>query len=113
MSEISQLVDIIFTKLALLHGRDFTSKWEGLDMQDVKNDWAHELAGFEKRPDAIRYALQNLPPKPPNVLEFRAIVLRAPEVSVRRLTAPSANPEIVRDALMAARAALTKMKATP
>ena len=58
---IEQLVDVIFTKLNLTYGRDFSSRWEGIDMQDVKNDWAHELAGCEKNPQSIKYALQNLP----------------------------------------------------
>ena len=102
-------IDQIFTKLSLAYGRDFTGRWEGLDMLDVKSDWAHELDGFEKNPQAIKYALQNLPAsKPPTVFEFRAIALRAPETPLQQLEAPLANPEVVRAALRAARAALTK-----
>lgn len=106
---IDELVDMIFTKMNLIYGRDFSSRWEGIDMQDVKNDWAHELSGFERRPQAFSYALQNLPAtKPPTVIEFRAIVLRAPEMAAPRLDAPRANPEVVRRALEQARAALTR-----
>ena len=109
MNDIHFLVDLVFTKLALVYGRDFTSKWEGLDMQEVKNDWAYELKRFENRPDAIGYALRNLPAKPPNVLEFRVIVNRAPDPPVLRIEPSRPNPEAVKKALMAARAALTKM----
>ena len=106
---IEQLVDVIFTKLNLTYGRDFSSRWEGIDMQDVKSDWAHELAGCEKNPQSIKYALQNLPhSKPPTVFEFRAIARRAPEMYVPQLDAPAANPDVVRQALAQARAALTR-----
>ena len=78
-------------------------------MQEFKNDWAYELKGFENRPDAIGYSLRNLPAKPPNVLEFRAIMNRAPDPLVLRIAAPGPNPEAVKKALMEARAVLTKM----
>ena len=107
---MQELVNVIFTKMNLLYGRDFTGRWEGLDLQDIKNDWAHELSGFEKRPEAVKYALQNLPPRAPNVLEFRAIVLRAPDVPLQRIAPPAANPELVKAAMKAAREALTRMK---
>lgn len=106
---IETLVDVVFKKLSLAYGRDFTGRWEGMDMLDVKSDWAHELQGFENNPQAIKYALQHLPPaKPPTVFEFRNIALRAPEQPLPRLEAPPANPEIVRKALAEARALLTR-----
>ena len=106
---IVELVDMVFTKLNLIYGRDFSSRWEGIDTQDVKNDWCHELGGFERRPMAIAYALQNLPAtKPPTVLEFRAIVLRAPEIIAARIERPPVNQEIMRAAIAKAREALTR-----
>jgi hypothetical protein len=67
-------VDRIFTKLSLVYGHQFLSRWDGLAMADVKADWAHELRGFAQNPGAISYALEHLPPgKAPTVLEFRAI----------------------------------------
>jgi hypothetical protein len=109
MADIHQLIDIVFTKLSLVYGRDFLGRWEGIDISDVKGDWAHELSGYEGNPAAIKYALQNLPNKAPTVLEFRAICQRAPEPAMAGyLDAPKANPEVVRRALEAARAALTK-----
>jgi len=106
---ILDMIDVIFTKLSLAYGRDFTGRWEGIDMQDVKNDWAHELSGFERAPQAIKYALQNLPTdKPPTVFQFRAIAQRAPAAETPRLAAPLANPEVMRKALREARALLTR-----
>jgi len=109
MANIHQLIDVVFTKLSLIYGRDFLGRWEGIDLSDVKGDWAHELGGYEGNPAAIKYALQNLPNKAPTVLEFRAICQRAPAMEVAgHLDAPKANPEIVRQALQAAREAITR-----
>ena len=108
--QITELVNVIFKKLTLAYGRDFLSKWEGLDMGEVKSDWAHEMVGYASNPLAVRYALQNLPvSKAPNVYEFRAICQRAPEAAPAiMLDRPRANPEVVRKAMAAARAALSK-----
>ncbi len=79
MSLSEHYIKAIFTKLTLVYGRDFLSKYEGQDMANVEADWAHELAGFQEMPSAIKYALQNLDPnKAPNVLQFRDICRRAP-----------------------------------
>ena len=109
---IEQLIEVVFKKLSLAYGRDFISKWEGLDMLDVKSDWCHELSGFERNPLAIKHALQNLPTsRAPNVFEFRAICQRAPEPApAALLDSPRANPELVRRSMVAARAALTKAR---
>lgn len=86
-------VDKIFTKLTLLYGREFVARWEGMTIADVKTDWGHELAGFEHHPEAIHFALQNLPPeKPPTVLQFRDMARRAPAPDVPRLPEPKADP---------------------
>lgn len=82
-------VDKIFMKLTVVYGRDFIGRWEGVNLADVKTDWAHELAGFEQHPESIAYALQNLVPgKPPTVLEFRAIARKAPLPEHKALPAP-------------------------
>ena len=65
MTMPSSWVDKIFQKLTLVYGRDFLGRWEGVPLEEVKDDWAHELSGYENAPAAISYALQNLPPKPP------------------------------------------------
>lgn len=87
-------VEKIFTKLTLIYGRDFVARWEGLSIADVKTDWGHELAGFAEHPEAIAYALQNMPlGKPPTVLEFRAIARKAPMPERKLLPEPQADPE--------------------
>lgn len=106
-------VEKIFQKLSLVYGRDFLGRWDGIPLEEVKADWAHELSGYQQSPSAISYALQNLPPKPPTVLEFLAICRRAPASNTPALEAPSATytPEVARKALAEARALLMRAKA--
>lgn len=95
MSLPAPWIDKIFTKLTLAYGREFIARWEGIELNDVKSDWGHELAGFAEHPEAIAYALANLPPKAPSVIEFRALARRAPPPEVKLLESPRANPERV------------------
>jgi len=90
-------VDKIFTKLTVVYGRDFLSRWEGINIEEVKADWAKELAGFINHPDSISYALKNMPDsgKPPTVLEFRAICRKAPSVEPLRIEHEPAQPSKV------------------
>lgn len=89
-------VDRIFEKLALVYGQAFLARWRDLDLDAVKADWAHELAGFEQHPQAIAHALQSLPPeKPPTVLQFRELARRAPLPEVPRLEQPAADAQRV------------------
>jgi len=106
-----ECVDAVFKKLSLAYGRDFIGRYEGLDMEDVKSDWMHELNGWHNNPGAWRYALQNLPiSKAPNVYEFRALLARAPEQVLQRLNAPKADPAVVKKALDEARELLTRVR---
>lgn len=99
MSLPAPWVDKIFAKLALAYGRDFLARWEGLEIADVKADWAHELGGFAVQPEAIAYALQHPPVKAPTVIEFRAICRQAPAPEAPRLEAPKADPARVAEAM--------------
>lgn len=87
-------VEKIFRKLTLVYGRDFLSRWEGQEINGVIDDWALELAGFANWPEAIGWALNNLPAdRPPTVLQFRDICRRAPGKAMLALPEPPADPE--------------------
>lgn len=108
-------VQKIFQKLNLVYGRDFLSRWEGQELGAVMGDWAHELRGFADKPQAIAYALQHLPEKPPTVLQFRAICNASPaDDGVLKLTANAyvPTPEQVQRLRDAAKA-LTAKWTTP
>lgn len=104
MSLPSPWVEKIFAKLALVYGRAFLDRWVGLEIDVVKDDWAHELAGLQQSPKAIAYALQNLPPdKPPTVLEFRLICRRMPPEAFVGLPMVKLDPERLAEHMATAR----------
>ena len=93
MTPSESLVEAIFIKCGLVYGRDFLGRWEGLDLSEVKADWARELAGFLGSPGAILYGLNNLPTdKAPTVLQFRAICNRYEPPKALALREPPADP---------------------
>lgn len=74
MSLPAAWIDRIFNKLTMAYGHDFLRRWEGLDMDAVKADWAHELGGFVLQPARITYALENIPSdRPPTARQFRVL----------------------------------------
>lgn len=109
MSLPAAWVDRIFEKLSLVYGRDFTGRWEGMDLNTVKSDWAHELSGFAQHPEAIAWALQNPPERAPSVLDFRKIARLAPEQKAPQLEYSAAGKARVEAEL----AKLGHVKKTP
>lgn len=100
MSVPIQWVEKIFTKLILVYGMDFLRRWEGIPIAEVKTDWAYCLSGFVDHPQAIAFALENLPDsRPPTALEFRSICRQAPKVSLPQLNASKADYAVVADQL--------------
>ena len=110
MSLPTEWVNKIFKELAVKYGRDFAARWEGMELEKIKADWAHELSGFEAHPDALGYALKNLPPdRPPTVLQFRVLANKAPGPVFQALPVPA--PSVERLAQEAAR--LSGIRSTP
>lgn len=88
-------IEKIFQKLTLTFGRDFLNRWEGIPIEEVKADWAHELRGFQQNPPALAYGLEHcIGGKPPTVQDFKAVCLRRQDV-VLALPSPPASPEKV------------------
>jgi len=101
MSLPSAWVDRLFAKLTVTYGQRFLGLYAGLDLTAVKDDWAAELSGYDKNPDALRHALENLPAdRPPNVLEFRQLCRNVPVKASPALThAAPADPAKVAAAM--------------
>lgn len=95
MSLPFQAIDRLFARLHVTYGRDFSSTYEGLDMNTVKSSWAHELGGFGADLGAIAWALENLPPRCPNVIGFRSICRSAPVAEINRIEHSHASRERV------------------
>jgi hypothetical protein len=104
-------IDQIFARLSVRYGSAFLGRWTnaGIDLELVKADWAEELAGFERNPEALKHALQHLPVEPPNVMQFRALANGAPPPELPRLPEPKADPERVQRALQAARLGIKRV----
>lgn len=76
-------IDRIFERLAGIYGLQFSAKFPNTD--EAKGVWAAELGAYDSRPEAIQFALDNLPiDHAPNVLEFREICRRAPREEPKR-----------------------------
>src|SRR5574337_288724 len=93
------VIDRLFDRLAATYGREFLARYEGVDDAAVKAAWAHELAGFGDKLHAIAWALERLPQRAPNAIEFRALCRAAPAPSVPRIEQSAAAPDVVRAAL--------------
>lgn len=99
MSLPSKAIDRLFERLALTYGNQWANLWNGLDENAVKSMWGHELQAFGNRLEAIAWALENLPAKVPNAIEFKQLCRLAPLPPEKQLPAPKADPERVRQEL--------------
>ena len=111
-------VERIFTAMRATYGAAFDRQWQCPEGEDpvrhvasLKEHWGCELSRYQQNPDAIRYALENLPKYPPNLIEFREICNRRPDPPMPQLPAPKPDPQRVAAAL--APLAEVKAKAEP
>lgn len=86
MKLLPEWIDRIFARLQGVYGTQFTGKFSrvesGVDvgLLNAKEVWAEELGGFADKPEAIAFALKNLPSDfCPNAIEFRDLCRRAPK----------------------------------
>ena len=96
MSLPTKAIDRLFERLAATYGAGWTRQWADVPMADVKAAWAHELSTFSGSLHRIAWALENLPPKCPNVIEFKHLCRQAPAPEAPRLPEPKADPERVK-----------------
>lgn len=58
----------------------------------VQRIWAKKLGRFQGNPNAIRFALDNLPADPPDLPKFESMCNRRPDKPAPQLEAPKADP---------------------
>ena len=92
MSLSAKAIDRLFQRLAATYGASWTRQWADAPINDVKSAWAHELMGFANHLDAMAWALENLPARCPNVIEFKNLCRQAPAREVAALPEPKADP---------------------
>lgn len=93
MSLPTKAIDRLFERLSATYGAAWTRQWADVPINDVKSAWTHELTGFAGNLEAVAWALENLPERCPNVIEFRNLCRRAPAPELPRLPEPKADPE--------------------
>ena len=103
MSLPTKVIDRLFSRLALTYGSQWMALWQGADLNEVKSLWGSELALFSGRLEAIGWALENLPERAPNLVQFKALCRQAPRVEAPALPMPERNPERMREALQGLR----------
>jgi hypothetical protein len=108
MSLSLKAVDRLFERMALTYGKQFTDMYSTVDPASVKTLWSHELAAYAGSLHRIAWALENLPPRCPNVIEFKQLCRQAPAPEAPALPEPKADPERLKREL----AKLGDMKAT-
>lgn len=90
-------IDRLFKRMALVYGAAWDRSLGSAPLADVKTSWGYELSGFasEEGLKAMAWALDNLPARCPNVIEFRELCRRSPLPQLERLEAPKAAPAVV------------------
>lgn len=78
MSLPLKAIDRLFERLASTYGSEWSNRWMGQDENKVKSIWAHELSAYTHNLEAIAFALENLPPRSPNCIEFKQLCRMAP-----------------------------------
>lgn len=78
MSLPMKAIDRLFERLGATYGKQWTSMWDSTPMSDVKSLWAHELSAYTNNLEALAFALENLPPRVPNCIEFKQLCRMAP-----------------------------------
>ena len=88
-------IERLFDRLSMTYGVEFKNKWSGFPVNEVKTHWAHELSIFADNLNVIGWALQNLPERCPNLIEFKSLCKQAPRPITTALDAPKAPVEVV------------------
>ena len=86
-------IDRLFQRLAATYGAHWDRLWDGVPIDDVKSAWVHELSGQTR--ESITWAVENLPERPPNAIQFKALCKQAPIVPAPLLPSPKADPNRV------------------
>lgn len=96
MSLPIQAIDRLFERLSATYGAEWKRAAGDVPLVDVKTIWAHELSGFANQLESIAWALENLPERVPNIIQFRNLCRMSQRKEVPQLEGPRADPERVR-----------------
>lgn len=87
------VVERLFKRLAVTYGAAWEASLGGAPINDIKSLWSYELGAYEHRLDELAWAIENLPERPPNVVQFKLLVRQAPrQEEPQALPAPRPDP---------------------
>ncbi len=89
-------IDRLFHRLAATYGAEWDRSLGATPISDTKSVWAHELSGFSGNLQPIAWALENLPERCPNAIQFKNLCRQAPAPATEMLPSPKADPAIVK-----------------
>jgi hypothetical protein len=91
-----EAVDRLFKRLAATYGARWDASLGQTPLNDVKTVWAHELSSFSGSLHRVAWALENLPERCPNPIEFKNLCRQAPSPDNLAIEAPlpKQNPEM-------------------
>lgn len=92
-------VEHIWTVMRATYGAAFDRLWqcpEGVDptehVRQLKAVWGRGLARFQQSKHALTWGLENLPERPPNLVEFRSLCMSVPLPSDAPPRLPNVTP---------------------
>jgi len=112
---MTQPIDRLFERLSLTYGNAWDNSIGTAPLNEIKSFWMNQLAGFLQSKEsmmAISWALNHLPERPPNLVQFKNLCYQAPAVEKPQLPSPPADPERVKQEL-AKLAGMNKSKSDP
>jgi hypothetical protein len=112
---MTQPIDRLFERLSMTYGIAWDNSIGSAPLNEIKTFWMNQLSGFMQSKEsmmAISWALNNLPERPPNLIQFKNLCYQAPAVEKPQLPSPPADPERVKQEL-AKLGAMNKPKSDP
>lgn len=94
MSLSTRVIDKLFDTLGAYYGASWDRSLGATPIADAKTAWGNLLQGYasKERMHDIAWALDNLPDRPPNAIEFRNLCRRSPVGDLVALSAPKIDP---------------------
>jgi hypothetical protein len=89
---MNKAIDRLFQRLGATYGAAWDRSFGEAPISDVKTVWAHELSVFSGSLNRIAWALENLPERCPNAMEFKSLCRQAPSPDQQALPEPKADP---------------------
>ena len=99
---MTQPIDRLFERLSMTYGNAWDNSIGSAPLNEIKTFWMNQLSGFMQSKEsmmAISWALNHLPERPPNLVQFKNLCYQAPAVEKRQLPSPPADPERVKQEL--------------